>query len=148
MIYAAGHFSAGFFNGLCKSAALTIGTLLLTCGAACSDAAFVRESSFKYPSYFLAFNFTNMNQAIEAALESCRERTPDCKVVAEFSNSCLALAHAADGKSRYFQVADKLAEAELGAKKRCEAGSGQSCTVHQTVCDRSTGENAISLWGF
>ena len=68
------------------------------------------------------------------AMVNCRQHGDDCKIVANFSNSCAAVA-AVEAKGRFSTGGGRTrTEAQNNAMKTCQAQVGGKCEIEVWTC--------------
>lgn len=81
-----------------------------------------------------AWGKSSKAEADRTAMVNCQNNGNDCKIVADFTNSCEAVA-AAEAKGRFSTGGGKSqAEAQNNAMKSCKAQIGGSCEIEVWTC--------------
>ena len=81
-----------------------------------------------------AWGKSSKAEADRTAMVNCQKNGNDCKIVADFSNSCEAVA-AVESKGRFSTGGGRSqAEAQNNAMKSCKAQIGGSCEIEVWTC--------------
>ncbi|MDR3494021.1 MAG: DUF4189 domain-containing protein [Ancalomicrobiaceae bacterium] len=120
---------------------LAITTLALTVlgagtGAARADwaIAFGQSGSTGW-AYGTAWNYDSAEEARRKALANCREKGPNCKIVAEESGQCGALAIGINDNAYGWAQGETKRKAARDARETCEKYSNGECEVKDSFCD-------------
>jgi hypothetical protein len=87
-------------------------------------------------AYGTANNQSSVRVARRVAMEGCRDNGPGCKVIAEGSGSCAAIAFGTDDNAYGWSEGDTEREASRSAQKKClQYTNGGACEVRGSFCD-------------
>ncbi len=83
-----------------------------------------------------AYNHKKKEEARRAAMERCVQQGPQCEVVLEAANACVALAIGDDSNASGRAKAATEAQAQGEALQICvEYNKGNSCSIRESFCD-------------
>ncbi len=86
--------------------------------------------------YGSAYNHQTKAEAREAAMQRCVQQGPQCEVVLEAANACVALAGGDDSNASGRSRAATEADAQSEALRICvQYNKGNSCSIRESYCD-------------
>jgi hypothetical protein len=85
-------------------------------------------------AYGYAWGKANAGQAQQTAMVDCRAHGDDCKIVANFSNACAAVAAVEDKKRFTVGQGNSRADAQNKAMKSCGSEIGGKCQIEVWTC--------------
>ncbi|MDR3375979.1 MAG: DUF4189 domain-containing protein [Ancalomicrobiaceae bacterium] len=86
-------------------------------------------------AYGTAWNYTNAADARKKALDNCRQKGKNCKIVAEEAGQCGALAIGSTDNAWGWSKGETRRVAAQSALDTCNKYSGADCEVQDSFCD-------------
>ena len=119
------------------SCLIATGILIASVASASADWAIaVGQGSRGHYAYGTAHSYSSAQEARSVAMSGCRDNGPGCKVIAQGSGSCAAIAFGTDDNAYGWSEGDSEREASRGAQKKClQYTNGGACEVRGSFCD-------------
>lgn len=122
------------------AAALLIGLIAQTQDSRADAAlAFGQGSISSQWASGTAWNYGSSAEASETALNNCRSRGPNCRIMTTFKDTCVALAVQDRGNGYGWQIHADIATARQQALSICSK-YGLSCSLKAGFCDGSAAQ--------